>query len=356
LPQVLTAAGTIEMDAFIMDGATRAAGAVTLFSATANPISAARRVMDASPHLLLAGATANEHALRCGLPPVRWQDLVTDTRRQQLANALAAAAATTTGTAGGLPSLTAAALATKGTPANAAVAAAAAAASVAAEAPGAALASPAELDQRQQQQQHTADAGDHDTVGAVALDAHGNVAAATSTGGLTAKWAGRVGDTPLMGCGGFADNMLGACSTTGTGEYIIRFMLAREVLATYDRMGITAAGGSEGTARPVDPVDAGRGPASTAVAQTLAAMQARLGGPGAGLVMVTPAGDVGVGHSTHRMSWSYAVGTAPPAGVAQGQSLAYRFAAGVQLGEAAGAAAGVRTAMPPSSVVTEKLQ
>lgn len=70
---------------------------------------------------------------------------------------------------------------------------------------------------------------DHDTVGAVAIDSAGHLACATSTGGITAKRAGRVGDTPVVGAGGFADDFVGAVSTTGHGETIMRVCLSRHV-------------------------------------------------------------------------------------------------------------------------------
>lgn len=70
---------------------------------------------------------------------------------------------------------------------------------------------------------------DHDTVGAVAIDSAGHLACATSTGGITAKRAGRVGDTPVIGAGGFADDFVGAVSTTGHGETIMRACLSRHI-------------------------------------------------------------------------------------------------------------------------------
>lgn len=70
---------------------------------------------------------------------------------------------------------------------------------------------------------------DHDTVGAVAIDSAGHLACATSTGGITAKRAGRVGDTPVVGAGGFADDFVGAVSTTGHGETIMRVCLSRHI-------------------------------------------------------------------------------------------------------------------------------
>ena len=132
----------------------------------------------------------------------------------------------------------------------------------------------------------------HDTVGAVALDAHGNVAAATSTGGITAKMAGRVGDSPLPGAGGFADNALGAVSTTGHGESIIKVLLARGVLSALDR--------------PVVDGDRGCGSSSSAANATfmeLAAMQERVQGCG-GAICVSRDGTPGFWHTTEQMPWA----------------------------------------------------
>lgn len=144
------------------------------------------------------------------------------------------------------------------------------------------------------------DTGRHDTVGAVAVDADGHTAAATSTGGMVGKWPGRVGDCPMVGCGGFADDAGGgAVSTTGTGELIARFMLAREVAAAAEAQ---AAGAADDTA-------AGR-----ALAVALRRMAAcGLDGPatdggGCGAILVTPQGGVGVGHSSPRMSWAVVSG------------------------------------------------
>jgi L-asparaginase / beta-aspartyl-peptidase len=140
-----------------------------------------------------------------------------------------------------------------------------------------------------------ADEGDHDTVGAVALDCHGRVAAATSTGGLTAKWPGRVGDSPILGSGGWASD-IGAVSTTGTGELILRAQLAKSVCDAMEY-------------RVASRVD-------DAAVVALHRMQSRVGGDGAGLIAIVPpplpsqsTGSgiargplVAIAHSTERMS------------------------------------------------------
>ncbi|MHB8424308.1 MAG: isoaspartyl peptidase/L-asparaginase family protein [Gammaproteobacteria bacterium] len=149
----LNCEGRVETDAAIMDGATLQAGAVTAVSGIRNPIRLARKVMEASPHILLAGAGAARFAREQGIE----------------------------------------------------------------------LCDPAELVVPAQQQHWQRE---HGTVGAVALDAHGHLAAATSTGGIFNKLPGRVGDTPLIGCGTYADGCA-AVSCTGKGEDIIRVTLAR---------------------------------------------------------------------------------------------------------------------------------
>jgi len=158
---VLTSAGTVEMDASIMDGERLACGAVAAVSRVANPVTLARRVMEDERHVLLVADGAHAFARAVGLPECDPATLVTDRQRARLAA-------------------------------------------------------------------HAAGRGG--TVGAVAVDRHGAVAAATSTGGMVGKHPGRVGDSALIGCGTYADSRLGAVSCTGAGEAIIRVVLARRAL------------------------------------------------------------------------------------------------------------------------------
>jgi L-asparaginase / beta-aspartyl-peptidase len=158
---VLTEAGTVEMDASIMEGDRLACGAVAGVSRVANPITLARRVLEDGRHVLMISEGAHAFAQKAGLPACDPASLVTPGRRAQL---------------------------------------------------------------------DAAAAGSRGTVGAVALDRHGTVAAATSTGGMTGKRPGRVGDSALIGCGTYADSTLGAISCTGSGEAIIRVVLARRTL------------------------------------------------------------------------------------------------------------------------------
>ncbi len=190
---VFTSAGTNEMDAAIMDGENLDAGAVAGVTRTRHPISLARAVMEKSPYVMLAGAGADAFSLREGLEQenpgyffteARWQSLVKQLQKQ------------------GLP-----------VPPR----------------PAGAPMPPAEPPTPVAQIEESPDIRRYGTVGAVALDRAGNIAAGTSTGGLTAKMPGRVGDSPIIGAGTYASNRSCAVSATGTGEYFIRLGVAREV-------------------------------------------------------------------------------------------------------------------------------
>lgn len=121
-----------------------------------------------------------------------------------------------------------------------------------------------------------------DTVGAVALDLDGNLAAATSTGGTPNKHPGRVGDSPLVGCGAYADNLAGAAGATGSGEQLMRIVISKAVC---DRM---AAGL----------------PAQQAVEEAIRLLQRRVNGYG-GLIAIDRAGRVGLAHNTPNLAYAY---------------------------------------------------
>ncbi|AFZ66832.1 isoaspartyl peptidase/L-asparaginase family protein [Deinococcus peraridilitoris] len=137
---------------------------------------------------------------------------------------------------------------------------------------------------------------EHDTVGCVALDAQGNLAAGTSTGGLSGQRPGRVGDSPLPGCGFYADNELGAVALTGEGESIARMMVAARILHLL--------------ARPSPEATSPDG----ALQEALQTMQQRVGGE-AGAIVITPDGQVGWWHNSPNMPVAYQTSRMAQAGV-----------------------------------------
>jgi len=179
---VVAANGAHELDASVMDGRDLRAGAVTGVRHVRSPIELARLVMERSPHVMLAGTGAEEFALEQGLTPVANAYFATERRRLEL----------------------------------------------------------------ERMQRGTLDPGRESlmgTVGAVARDTHGNLAAATSTGGTTGKKWGRVGDSPIIGAGTYAANDCCAVSATGHGEFFIRAAVAHEIasLVRYRGMGVQGA-------------------------------------------------------------------------------------------------------------------
>lgn len=173
--------GKNELDAAIMDGVTRDAGSVASVRRIRNPIRAARLVMEKSPHVMLVGEGADQFAEEQGLQPVEPEYFFTGRRWTQYQE---------------------------------------------------------KLEEEREEEAAVEDGGAHGTVGAVALDRHGNLAAATSTGGLTLKRYGRVGDSPIVGAGTFADNKSCAVSATGKGEFFIRGTIARDVCALVEFRGM----------------------------------------------------------------------------------------------------------------------
>jgi beta-aspartyl-peptidase (threonine type) len=181
---VLAANGLHELDASVMDGRDLRAGAVTGVRHVRSPIELARLVMERSPHVMLAGTGAEEFALEQGLQPVPNSHFATERRRLELERML----------------------------------------------------------------QGQAEAGRESlmgTVGAVALDAAGNLAAATSTGGMTGKKWGRVGDSPIIGAGTYAANDCCAVSATGHGEFFIRAAVAHEIASLMRYRGLDVAAAAD---------------------------------------------------------------------------------------------------------------
>jgi beta-aspartyl-peptidase (threonine type) len=190
---VFTAAGSNEMDAAIMDGENLKAGAVAGVTRTRHPISLARAVMEKSPYVMMAGAGADAFSVKAGLEQAEPRFFFTEARWQSLVKHLQKKGLPVPARPAGVPP------------------------------PQAGPATPVA------QLEESDEAHRYGTVGVVALDRAGNIAAGTSTGGLQAKMPGRVGDSPIIGAGTYASNQSCAVSATGTGEYFIRLGVAREV-------------------------------------------------------------------------------------------------------------------------------
>ncbi|CAL8255161.1 unnamed protein product [Lota lota] len=236
---VLNVKGEVEMDAIVMDGRTLASGAVSAVRNIANPIQLARLVMEKTSHLCLTAEGASQFARAMGVPEVPGESLVTDYARMRWEKNLAPDA------------------------------------------------NPVECQM-----------GKMGTVGAVAVDADGNIACATSTGGMLNKMEGRVGDTACIGCGGYADNRVGAVSPTGHGEAIMKVTLARLILFHMEQ-GLSSHEGS----------DLG-----------LATMKERVGGLG-GVVTVDPQGRWAARFTSAQMAWAAAQGDTLHYGLYPGEDI-----------------------------------
>jgi beta-aspartyl-peptidase (threonine type) len=235
----LTSDGTVQLDALLMDGATLRAGGVACVERLRNPIQAARLVLDKSPHVYFVGAGAERFAAEHGMALIDNAELVLEREQVRLAEAqerLKQGLADTTFSGDD-------------------------------KEPGTAA--------RRMES--------HDTVGAVALDSYGNLAAGTSTGGTLNKTPGRVGDSSLIGCGCYADNHSAAVSLTGWGEPIMKLVLGK--WAT-DRVGLGVM-------------------PELAAQQAIRYLFARLGGHG-GIILLGPDGQFGLAHNTPGMAWGVA--------------------------------------------------
>lgn len=241
---VFTREGTNEMDAAIMDGRDRRAGAVAAVTTVRNPVEAARAVMEKSPHVLLAGKGAERFAMEQGLAIVDPSYFRTAERWEQLQRARERE---------GLP--------------------------MDHDAPRAEPAGTSAIEAREEL----------GTVGAVALDQAGNLAAATSTGGLTNKRSGRIGDSPIIGAGTWAENESVAVSATGTGEMFMRSVAAYDIAALVKYKGRT----------PQQAAD-----------EALAKVKA-IGGRG-GVVVLDRSGEAVFSFTTEGMYRGFARGTAKP--------------------------------------------
>ena len=233
--------GKVQLDALIMDGCTLRAGGVGCVEHLRNPIRAARKILSESPHIYFVGDGAEKFAAEHGVALCKNEDLII----------------------------------------------------------------PREIDRLRKYQEEESQHGNdlfapgaqdatisHDTVGAVALDGNGNIAAATSTGGTLNKAPGRLGDSSLIGCGCYADNQSAAASTTGWGEPIMKLVLAKW---TADR------------------VAAGNLPEWSAQ-EAMNYLKQRVNGHG-GIIVLDPQGHFGIAHNTPRMAWAYRTVNKQEAGV-----------------------------------------
>ncbi|HSB75348.1 MAG TPA: isoaspartyl peptidase/L-asparaginase [Terriglobales bacterium] len=216
--------GRVQLDALMMDGATLRAGGVGCVERIRNPIQAARIVLEDSPHVYFVGAGAERFAAEHGVPLIDNDELVIEREVERLRRV-----------------------------------------------------------QREGESKLDVFSASHDTVGAVALDVKGNLAAATSTGGTLNKTPGRVGDSSLIGCGCYADNQSAAVSTTGWGEPIMKLVLGKWA---------------------ADRVAAGA-PPQQAAGEAISYLQKRLSGHG-GIIVLDARGRLGIAHNTPRMAWGFA--------------------------------------------------
>ncbi len=224
--------GKVQLDAFIMDGGTLRGGGVGCVERLRNPVRAARKILSDSPHVYFVAEGAERFAAEHGIELCRNEDLII----------------------------------------------------------------PREVERLREYQEQDSKDGDgndlftpamshdmlsHDTVGAVALDRDGNIAASTSTGGTLNKAPGRLGDSSLIGCGCYADNLSAAASTTGWGEPIMKLVLAKWA---------------------ADRVESGSLPEWVAQ-EAMNYLKQRLNGHG-GIIVLDAKGRIGVAHNTPRMAWA----------------------------------------------------
>jgi beta-aspartyl-peptidase (threonine type) len=217
--------GKVQLDAFIMDGATLRGGGVGCVERLRNPVRAARKILSDSPHVYFVAEGAERFAAEHGITLCSNEELVIPREVERLREYQAQAA-------GGGNDLFAPTIS-------------------------------------------------HDTVGAVALDRDGNIAASTSTGGTLNKAPGRLGDSSLIGCGCYADNLSAAASTTGWGEPIMKLVLAKWA---------------------ADRVESGSLPEWVA-SEAMNYLKQRLNGHG-GIILLDAQGRFGIAHNTPRMAWA----------------------------------------------------
>jgi L-asparaginase / beta-aspartyl-peptidase len=231
----LTRDGRVQLDALLMNGANLRTGGVACVERLKNPIHAARLVLDHSPHVYFVGTGAERFAMQHGMPLIDNTELIVPRERERLMAFQKAELEGATDTT---------------------------------------FSGPVTLDKEDPTLLS------HDTVGAVALDSAGHIAAGTSTGGTLSKAPGRVGDSSLIGCGCYADDHSAAVSLTGWGEPIMKLVLGKWA---------------------VDRVGTGFSPEEAAQA-AISYLFTRLGGHG-GIILLDRNGRFGLAHNTPRMAW-----------------------------------------------------
>lgn len=263
----LTSDGRVQLDALLMDGGRMKAGGVACVEHLRNPIQAARLVLEQSPHVYFVGPGAEAFAASQGMALIDNRELILDRERRRLALAQSRQAA-------GIADETFSGEFQHDdkSPETAVLLAAG----------------------DEPETDHPSQPTSHDTVGAVALDIHGNLAAGTSTGGTLNKTPGRVGDSSLIGCGCYADNLSAAVSLTGWGEPIMKLVLGKWA---------------------TDRVAAGTAP-EFAAREAISYLFNRLGGRG-GIILLGPDGRFGLAHNTPAMAW----GIVTPAGLHTGLTI-----------------------------------
>ncbi|XP_073828435.1 probable isoaspartyl peptidase/L-asparaginase GA20639 [Musca autumnalis] len=252
---VLNWEGNVEMDAAIMEGATLNAGCVSLIRDILHPISLARSVMEKTRHKYLAGEGAMAYAIEDGFELLPEGSLVTENAKKALDNYKNSLNAT--------------------------------------------KASDACRDNDDQPEIGDKIFGSPGTVGAVAIDAYGNVAAATSTGGITGKMPGRIGDSPILGGGTYADNDSGCISATGNGETIMRYNVASRISGLIEHFGMSA---------------------QEATTIVLEQMTERFNQT-AGVISIDRNGNLGIYFTSRRMSWAYQRGDELHYGIDKGEDV-----------------------------------
>lgn len=247
----LTRDGRVQLDALLMNGANLRTGGVACVERLKNPIRAARLVLDHSPHVYFVGVGAERFARQHGMALIDNTELIVPRERERLMafqKAELEGAVDTT------------------------------------------FSGPRHLDKEDEDSDPTTHS--HDTVGAVALDRSGHIAAGTSTGGTLSKAPGRVGDSSLIGCGCYADDHSAAVSLTGWGEPIMKLVLGKWA---------------------VDRVAAGA-PPEVAAEAAIDYLYGRLGGHG-GIILIDRQGRIGLAHNTPRMAWGLQTANGTQVGV-----------------------------------------